>query len=552
LEEEELCAPTKEKTRPAPSLFFMRKQKHAQRRDIDALALAYRRAIAGTAKASEAAVTAAVAQPPPSTVVTTTAATPGLPGSAATHVPAPEAVLFYSVRPSTGPVPPLSGRARLGSGHTGELPTQPHDPDLLGQVDGVEGGIASGWACVRSGSGGGNGGGKAGPPPLRVSVYVDGVHVGDAEASGPTPHPLVHRLCSTASAGGKNTRGGGPNKAASSILAADAGTTPPAGPGASGVGWTVRLPPLPQGRHEVRAFASNAARTARQELSQSPLPFLETASSPDPGSALARKDAIIRVRNAQVAALWDELHTRQPWRNALADGGPVSFGSATVVGAGGGGNGQDARAGITPANGTTDGTAPPPYTAVLAINTGLGARARRDALRRTWVPSLHPGGLAALERDHRIVVRFFVGYSDSADDPAEAALAAEAAEHGDIVRLDHVDTYADLSAKTLKLFAALPALWDAAFYFKVDDDVAVNVPALAAYLDARRGEGNLYLGCMKSGAVLTDRRYKWCVLRCFSFFVFWRGGWMDGMLADTISSFPHPKTQSSHFKNTHA
>ena len=32
---------------------------------------------------------------------------------------------------------------------------------------------------------------------------------------------------------------------------------------------------------------------------------------------IKRKDAIIRVRNAQVAALWDELHIKQPWRNAL-------------------------------------------------------------------------------------------------------------------------------------------------------------------------------------------------------------------------------------------
>ena len=32
---------------------------------------------------------------------------------------------------------------------------------------------------------------------------------------------------------------------------------------------------------------------------------------------IKRKDAIIRVRNAQVAALWDELHIKEPWRNAL-------------------------------------------------------------------------------------------------------------------------------------------------------------------------------------------------------------------------------------------
>ena len=34
---------------------------------------------------------------------------------------------------------------------------------------------------------------------------------------------------------------------------------------------------------------------------------------------------------------------------------------------------------------------------------------------------------------------------------------------------------------------------DADFYFKIDDDVAVNVDALADYLDERRTQGNLYL-----------------------------------------------------------
>jgi len=476
------------------------------------------------AKADQAALATATA----AAAATHPPGSPSLPGASASHVPAPEGILFYSVRPSAGAVPPLAPSRDHRSGHAGDLPPQPHDPDLLGQVDGVEGGVASGWACVRGAGGGGSAGGKVAAgsgaaaaagaaaarkgaaastpahpatPPLLVSVYVDGVHVGDAEASGPTPHPLVHRLCSAQAGGVAAGRGGaGPPKKGESVLAAAAASA-----GALvGVGWTVRLPPLPQGRHELTAFTANPARTARQALAQSPLPFLESAATPDPAAALARKDAIIRVRNAQVAALWDELHTRQPWRNALAEGdGPVSFGAATVVGTGDkeGGGGQASASNATASS--------PPYTAVLAINTGLGSRARRDALRRTWVPSNQPGGLAALERQHRIVIRFFVGYSDQVDDPAEAALTAEAVQHGDIMRLDHVDTYADLSAKTLKLFTVLPQLWDAAFYFKVDDDVAINVPALAAYLDARRGEGNLYLGCMKSGAVLTDRRYKW-------------------------------------------
>ncbi len=40
--------------------------------------------------------------------------------------------------------------------------------------------------------------------------------------------------------------------------------------------------------------------SAKQELNQSPLPFLESRFLSNAQQALARKDAIIRVRNAQV------------------------------------------------------------------------------------------------------------------------------------------------------------------------------------------------------------------------------------------------------------
>ena len=66
-------------------------------------------------------------------------------------------------------------------------------------------------------------------------------------------------------------------------------------------------------------------------------------------------------------------------------------------------------------------------------------------------------------------------------------------QYGDIVRIDMVDTYADLSMKTLRMFSILPQKIDADFYFKIDDDVAVNVDALADYLEAHRTQGNLYM-----------------------------------------------------------
>lgn len=84
-------------------------------------------------------------------------------------------------------------------------------------------------------------------------------------------------------------------------------------------------------------------------------------------------------------------------------------------------------------------------------------------------------------------------YSEQKDDPDEVRLKAEMQQYGDIVRIDMVDTYADLSMKTLRMFSILPQKIDADFYFKIDDDVAVNVDALADYLDAHRTQGNLYL-----------------------------------------------------------
>ena len=39
---------------------------------------------------------------------------------------------------------------------------------------------------------------------------------------------------------------------------------------------------------------------------------------------------------------------------------------------------------------------------------GLGARARRDNLRRTWVPT--GKALQALEDDKGVVIRFLIGY----------------------------------------------------------------------------------------------------------------------------------------------
>ncbi len=50
----------------------------------------------------------------------------------------------------------------------------------------------------------------------------------------------------------------------------------------------------------MRAFVRRPGNGAKQELNQSPLAFVETPYQCGGQQALARKDAIIRVRNAQV------------------------------------------------------------------------------------------------------------------------------------------------------------------------------------------------------------------------------------------------------------
>ncbi|CAL8462361.1 g1894 [Coccomyxa elongata] len=359
--------------------------------------------------------------------------------------PGSEGVLFYSIRPSAGPATPLSGAAVED-----DLPVQTGDEELLGQIDGVDSGEVTGWACLRGYM----------AKPLEVVVYIDGVRVGEALALEETPHHIIHRLCEL-------------------DLAVSELEQPPR---QKGVGFRLKLPTLTEGKHEVRAFVKNKEGMAKQELNQSPLPFVESAAQPGLEEALKRKDAIIRVRNAQISALWDELHTRQPWTNALSGDQPINLASETPVNA--------SR-----------------KLLVIGINTGLGARSRRDLLRKTWVPT--GKGLKTLEDEKSVVIRFVVGYSEQKDDPDELRIQEEIKLYGDILRLDMVDTYADLSLKTLKMFTVLPAKYDADFYFKIDDDVAVNIDAMAAYLAAKRNQGNLYLGCMKSGQVLTDRRYKW-------------------------------------------
>nr|CAB3479005.1 unnamed protein product [Digitaria exilis] len=174
----------------------------------------------------------------------------------------------------------------------------------------------------------------------------------------------------------------------------------------------------------------------------------------------------------------------------------------------------------------------PPQKAfvVIGINTAFTSRKRRDSLRDTWVPRgiytyIHicpPAAAVADERDageklrkleteKGIVIRFVIGHSGGGSGGAamDAALDAEEAETRDFMRLDHAEGYHELSSKTRIYFTTAVATWDADFYVKVDDDVHLNLGMLTSRLAKHRTRPRVYVGCMKSGPVLSQKGVKY-------------------------------------------
>ncbi|KAK6782696.1 hypothetical protein RDI58_020492 [Solanum bulbocastanum] len=110
---------------------------------------------------------------------------------------------------------------------------------------------------------------------------------------------------------------------------------------------------------------------------------------------------------------------------------------------------------------------------VIGINTAFSSRKRRDSIRETWMPQ--GAKLHRLEQEKGIVVRFMIGHSAISNSILDRAIDSEDAQHNDILRLDHIEGYHELTAKTKAFFSLAVAKWDAEFYVKIDDDVHVNL-----------------------------------------------------------------------------
>ncbi|KAI4320128.1 hypothetical protein MLD38_033639 [Melastoma candidum] len=140
---------------------------------------------------------------------------------------------------------------------------------------------------------------------------------------------------------------------------------------------------------------------------------------------------------------------------------------------------------------------------VVGINTGFSSERRRESLRETWLP----GGdkLKKLETEKGIIIRFVIGRSATPGGVLDQAIDEENAKHHDFLRLNHIEAYHELSTKTRLYFSTAITLWDAEFYVKVDDDVHLNLGALVNTLARHQSKPRVYMGCMKSGPVLSKK-----------------------------------------------
>ncbi|XP_043856494.1 beta-1,3-galactosyltransferase 4 isoform X2 [Dromiciops gliroides] len=116
---------------------------------------------------------------------------------------------------------------------------------------------------------------------------------------------------------------------------------------------------------------------------------------------------------------------------------------------------------------------------LILVSTAPEHQEQRDAIRASW------GGLRELQ-GHLIRTLFVLGEPDDRWENIKEVLKWEAQVEGDIVQAAFMDSYRNLTLKTLSGLAwAARYCPDVRYVLKTDDDVYINVPGLVAELNQR-------------------------------------------------------------------
>ena len=134
-----------------------------------------------------------------------------------------------------------------------------------------------------------------------------------------------------------------------------------------------------------------------------------------------------------------------------------------------------------------------PVSLLVLVTSGLQHAERRRAIRQSWGSRLE-------QRQHHMRLVFLLGTSLPVQHSLHTSLMAEADQHGDIVREDFLDSYQNLTLKTLAgIKWAGEYCQRARFVLKTDDDMYVNVGGLMDYLNAEFSTSDkLITGCVKN------------------------------------------------------
>ncbi|CAL8347464.1 unnamed protein product [Lota lota] len=142
---------------------------------------------------------------------------------------------------------------------------------------------------------------------------------------------------------------------------------------------------------------------------------------------------------------------------------------------------------------------------LVLVPVAPGDWTSRDVIRRTWGARQGSG-----PRANDLLTVFYVGLS--AEPGVQDKLTAESREHGDIIQMDFVDSYHNLTIKTLMIMNWVTTFCpDATYGMKVDADIFVNVYYLVEVLRGYPTEGFITGSVIRDGKPRRDRGNKWYV-----------------------------------------
>ncbi|KAL2347993.1 hypothetical protein Fmac_001993 [Flemingia macrophylla] len=145
---------------------------------------------------------------------------------------------------------------------------------------------------------------------------------------------------------------------------------------------------------------------------------------------------------------------------------------------------------------------------VVGVMTTFRRKNNRDAIRKAWMPT--GTSMRKVADKKGIIVRFVIGRSANRGDNLDKEIETEDGYTNDFIILDDQVEDPEEKAKKIKsFFICAVDNWDAEFYAKVDDDVYVNLDALGGVLTSHLDKPRVYIGCMKSGKVVSEPTHKW-------------------------------------------